>query len=283
MARKNPARIKYRATTDFEESLGPLWQDFQKVPQLKHLSSERLRRELYFIWEVGGNSLRQRSRPERLRKCILAGEGASVALEAFRESLVKLVHNYSVQDFYSAYRAHPLYGQAFDDIISLPKLASDIWDIRADIEIAVEIFSAMPGLRRSPRGELALARQGTTDPIAQIVHIAGKSWKLLTGKEIQFAKGIERPPGASGRGAKGSKLRPFQDDVNFAYLCIRLVAGLDDPSTAITAVNRARKARTSYEAALSTGTESAKASKARVEFLARHDDEMRRTIYGLDY
>jgi hypothetical protein len=284
MAQKKAAPIRYRATKSFDEALEPLFLDFCQIPQLKgKVVPERIRKELHFIWEVGGNYLRQPSRPERLQRCVATGENASEALQALLQNITKLVHNYSLQDFYTAYSAHPLYGQALDDVLSLPKLASDISDLRADIGIAVEIFSTMPGLRWSKSGELTFARKGTTDPLAQIVHIASKSWRLLTKKEIQFAKGVEMTGVAAGTGANGKKRRPLQDDVNFAHLCIRLVTGIDNPSTAITTVNRARKARATYAAAALNDSDSAKASQIRVEFLDRHDDEMRRTIYGLEY
>lgn len=273
----------YRATNNFDVALVSVWNEISQIPQLRKFPADRLKKELFFLWQVGGNYLRQPSRPERLRRCIEAGDRVGNSLDAYLSELTKLIHNYSLEDFYAVYRAHPVYGTALDDILSLPKLASELIDLRADIGIATELFSGMPGLRTSNSGELSLRRKGTVDALANIAHIAMKSWRLLTGKQISFAKGIERPEGSDRAGTVGAKLRPLQDDVYFAFLCMKLACGLEDPSKAITAVNRARDALNKYQRAVADDVSDAKAAQHKVDFHEKYDDEMRRTIYGLEY
>jgi hypothetical protein len=281
---KKSKEVRFRATRDFAKSLDKVWDGLRALPQLKRISDERLQKELYFIWEVGGNYLRHPARPERLRRSLVSGEKAVLALQEFLENFRKLLHSYDLQDFYAAYDAHPLYGQIPDDKLHLPELGSDVMDVMADIGIAVEIFAQMPGITVAD-GKVALNRKVLTRPLVNIIHIAMKSWLKMTGKEFVFAKGVENPSNNNEEAtvAVGQIYRPLQDDAYFACLCIQLVTSIYDPSLTITAINRARKSLNTYRKALADKVPAALAESARIDYLDKLDDRMRRTIYGLEY
>lgn len=276
-------RVRFRPTRNFKASLGVVWDGIRALPQLKAISDERLEKELFFVWQVGGNYLQRPARPERLRRCVASGQEAVVALDAFLENLRKLLHNYDVRDFDTTYDIHPLYGAALGPKLELPKLASDIMDVMPDIGIAIDVFAQMSGIRMVD-GKAMLKRKFLTSPLVNIVHIVMKSWLGLTGEEFVFAKGIEsRTPSEKPTIVPGGKHRPLQDDAYFACLCIQLVTGQYDPSMTITAINRARTDLKCYRDALAEGDPDAIADSGRIDTLNKRDDEMRRTLYQLEY
>ena len=105
-----------------------------------------------------------------------------------------------------------------------------------------------------------------------IVNQAMRSWQLITGKDVKYAKGVD---------LEGD--RPQEDDAYFVFLCLRMTVGDLKPGTAIAAINRARKWRKEFAAYLEGNSARAKRLAEIRAFFDARDIEMRRKLYGLEY
>jgi hypothetical protein len=253
---------------NFEASLEHCWDELRAIRGIfGKVLDDRLKREMRYVWETGRNS---RSDPAQEAKAVASIEAinktivASFNLVTALEQLPPVSRN----DFDVLFENVPglsVYLQFnIDDLISNTNLHV------GRLNIARRLLALSAGLPPGSVGEVKSKHKTVTNDLLKTVHSAMVSWKAMTGKEVGFPKGQD-----------GNK-RPQQEDAYFVFLCLRMVAGLKEPKTAISAIRRLRNINNEFEGAADKEGGVQANLRAVQQNLAQYEAQMRRKFYDLD-
>ena len=252
----------------FEAELQPYWSRLQKIRGIDGVVAEdRLKREMRYVWDTGRNSRIDPASEAKVIGCVRAIAKTIAAASELVNGLEQL-GSVSKNDFDVLFKKLPNLSDheqfTIDELIFNTRLHIDYLDL------ARRLLALSVGRPPGSCDEIKPKHKALTNDLLKTVHSAMVSWKSMTGLEVNFAKGVD------------GKLRPQNEDAYFVFLCLGLVAGLKDPSTANTAVNRMREINTEFEREISSGTDDNSMYRALKQNLNDYEAMKRRKIYDLE-
>jgi hypothetical protein len=221
------------------------WNELRKLKPLANIPEERLRKEIAVIFLSGRAGL-DTKREQGLLIAYLTDIKLSV------EGLNRIIGGFDALGETTRTALGTMIIK-FRDVqgrigsgLTMVKMIERARELARDLDVTCEFIGCINGISVSKSGKLKGPHKSATRDMRGITLSAMRAWRVMTGRDVATAKGLEweTPPSKlkSRRPTKRIAKRPQNDDAYFVFLCLKLATGLNSPSKAITAINAVKSA-----------------------------------------